>query len=627
MPRPRRTRQDTVHQLLDMLGNEFEVLMKQCHELRSERNGQTCSMKGRTHVSLETVSSQKQFCQGVQERGAFSLPFQSASSLPSASSLFVHGGSSLASAPCADGMDESSTPTLLVSVAPTSTASLPVSGGIVAGDQQCTTKTVSFADDQTSISSKSNQKNTDHVSHYSCTSHQSQGEDEVPEHNEATQSSACRVERALDHAVEAHSKNVHLACKRHDEVTCSMSLILDTISSVVIMLNMVFLGVNANKISSATAVEAMEIIFVCFFVLERLAILIVSGLREYFVGPDRNWNWFETLLAVGSVFELFLVRMSGSDGQQIASPFLRVVRLARVFKIIRILRVGIFRELMEMVQGVFGGGRTLFWSLVLISVPLYVLAIVLVEAVRHDDDYAYGESATENFATVQLAFFHLFRCTVVGDCSDAGGRPIFVLLAASHGWIFGVVYVMMIMVTHVGLLNVIVAMYVEKTTSASKQNDLVVKQRRLQDSAFFEEKTQELLEIVFDMVGSRGSTQDTSFLSTKVSADDFDELCKSKRFREILCELDVAAEDQEDLFDTLDVDVGGWLDAEELIMGISKLRGDPRRADVISVSLSLRSLQVSFQHFVTDVRSFMKSHELSDAKRHAGPGPDSGSIG
>merc|ERR1712217_814071 len=42
---------------------------------------------------------------------------------------------------------------------------------------------------------------------------------------------------------------------------------------------------------------------------------------------------------------------------------------------------------------------------------------------------------------------------------------------------------------------------------------------------------------------------------------------------------------------TLDVDRSGTLDFEELIAGISKMRGDARRSDVVGVILIVRAIQ------------------------------------
>merc|ERR1719229_950311 len=85
----------------------------------------------------------------------------------------------------------------------------------------------------------------------------------------------------------------------------------------------------------------------------------------------------------------------------------------------------------------------------------------------------------------------------------------------------------------------------------------------------------------------------------QITPEYFEELRVCKEFQEILKDLDIADEEQLDLFDTLDVDGGGTLDLEELVQGIAKLRGDARRSDVVSVSLMVRALLEGLSDFET----------------------------
>lgn len=73
-----------------------------------------------------------------------------------------------------------------------------------------------------------------------------------------------------------------------------------------------------------------------------------------------------------------------------------------------------------------------------------------------------------------------------------------------------------------------------------------------------------------------------------------------REFKRLLEELDIADEDQVDLFDTLDVDGGGTIDLEEMVVGISKLRGDARRSDIVGVRLVVRCIQADV-HGLRDV--------------------------
>ena len=64
-----------------------------------------------------------------------------------------------------------------------------------------------------------------------------------------------------------------------------------------------------------------------------------------------------------------------------------------------------------------------------------------------------------------------------------------------------------------------------------------------------------------------------------------------------MSELDTIEDDQVNLLDTLDMDVDGTLDIEELITRISMIRGDSHRADIVSVGLTLRAFLKFFQAF------------------------------
>merc|ERR1712087_1093493 len=83
----------------------------------------------------------------------------------------------------------------------------------------------------------------------------------------------------------------------------------------------------------------------------------------------------------------------------------------------------------------------------------------------------------------------------------------------------------------------------------------------------------------------------------EITPDFFEELRSYTEFQDILRDLDIADEDQLDLFDTLDVDGGGTIDLEELITGIAKLRGGARRSDIVGVGLVVRSLQLAMKDF------------------------------
>merc|ERR1712032_644215 len=96
--------------------------------------------------------------------------------------------------------------------------------------------------------------------------------------------------------------------------------------------------------------------------------------------------------------------------------------------------------------------------------------------------------------------------------------------------------------------------------------------------------------------GHRFSTRSVDMMQLsqiQITPSFFDQLRSFKEFQDILRDLDIADEDQLDLFETLDVDGGGTIDLEEFVVGLSRLRGDPRRSDIVSVNLIVRSIQMA----------------------------------
>jgi len=75
--------------------------------------------------------------------------------------------------------------------------------------------------------------------------------------------------------------------------------------------------------------------------------------------------------------------------------------------------------------------------------------------------------------------------------------------------------------------------------------------------------------------------------------------------------LDIDPHDHDKLSDILDPDHGGTIGVLDLVNGLQRLRGDPRRSDIISVNLMIRSMQDKIE----DILYRMK--HLSDEKQIA----------
>lgn len=310
------------------------------------------------------------------------------------------------------------------------------------------------------------------------------------------------------------------------------------------------------------------------------------------------------MLVILAILEVPLSLIRYSDTEAGAEPTIiflciRVLKLGRVARILRIARLHIFKDLTKMVSGAVGGMRTLFWSIVLIIVPLYMLAVILTESLA--DKAALGHGA-EAFSTLPMSLFTLFRCLVVAECSTSNGRPLFSLVTEAYGWQYGFLYCLSIVLMMFGLFNVITAIYVDNTLTAAKYVEQKQKRMRLLDNQAVGEKLVELLEFIRKYAVERDeSLTKMEAYEIEITPEVYDEMRQLDEFQSILHALDIADEDQVDIFETLDVDGSGTVDLGELIVGIAKMRGDARRSDVVGIILIVRSIQTQLNKLSEDI--------------------------
>merc|ERR1712032_1164071 len=320
------------------------------------------------------------------------------------------------------------------------------------------------------------------------------------------------------------------------------------------------------------------------------------------------WNVFDLIIVALAIIEIALLFSDHATRSRTGESlsFFRVVRFCRLFRMIRLSRHKFFRDLLMMVDGMIGGIRTLLWALLLLAAPLYIVAVFLRETLGESTS---NSEVSKPFVTLGWSFFTIFRC-VFGDCSSETGTPIFVEVSREFGWIYGAFYVAVVALTSIGLFNVIIAIFVENTLVAAKANANLQQQRRLSD----EKRTIALLadltliflqvlrkdEVASDDSGctSRNipiSVETTS--TTSISAEQFHRVFAKPEVQALLDQLDIASEDRRDLFEILDADGSGSLTIGEVVNGVSKLRGEPKRSDIIENCLIARSMQKRLETF------------------------------
>lgn len=401
----------------------------------------------------------------------------------------------------------------------------------------------------------------------------------------------------------------------------------DVVMSVLIILNAVTIGVSLDFHPEWIGWLVFDGVFASIFVLEMLLHMCRSGFRIYFLGDAWRWNVAESILVICGLLDFFfsLAALFVKSETALVFTVVRVLRLARIARILRVARLHIFQELLLMVDGCIAGAKTLFWSQLLLALPLYMGALLCRQALGghlapEDDD-----DGTRAFQTLGKAYFNMYRCFLGGECYSQGGTPIFPNVMAAYGDGWGLFYYLMSACMSFGMANVIIAIFVESTVASAKSNELRQKQRRLTDRNMFAAHVTKLMELMWaqhedNLTGcSITDLSEEQLSALQITAALFEQLLAQPEFQEILEKLDIAHEEQAALFETLDVDGSGTLDLDELVSGMDKMRGDARRSDVVSVGLLLRAVSEELRSSQKELRE-----QLRELSRRVGVGPDPG---
>jgi len=238
-------------------------------------------------------------------------------------------------------------------------------------------------------------------------------------------------------------------------------------------------------------------------------------------------------------------------------------------------------------------------------------------------------TSEELFSSVPRSMFTSFRC-YTGDCTTSDGSSIAKLLADAYGPAFILAYVASVMVISFGLFNLIMAFYVDITTSAARSNQAQSRQQQNRNSvriAFIikdliykfwaasqlvsKQQGQNLGNSAFDtalksMLTRRGSKCSSAFdhsvsiAEVSITRELFQLIIQNPGVQQDLDELEIEP-DRAHLFDILDSTGSGRLQAEELITGLLKIRGSSRRSDQVACLIKVEGLHETLRKVLVNL--------------------------
>jgi len=424
----------------------------------------------------------------------------------------------------------------------------------------------------------------------------------------------------------ASFKYIKMFAKKKDKKT--LDLLVDSFVGVVILANSIFLGLSMDaKSASRGGYLLAEIIFTVIFCIEIILKIRIHGFYEQYCGKEWLSNIFDaTIICADAVHVFLIVVFAGNYSATFNASIFRVVRLVRLARILRILRSKVFKDLLSMIHGMLGGLWTLLWAVAFFVIFIYVVALIFRDTLGHGQDNVEDNEDAKMvqlyFSSVPMAMYTLFRCSF-GECDTRSGTPLFEHVATTHGRMWTLIYSMFLFIVVIGLFNVISAIFVESTMSSAALLASRVKQERLDNKDRWAENVVTLLRSFLvvawpDMEGLDGLAEGryTDQMLSELVRITFprqviDEVVHhDEQALNALTKLDIDPSDHKYLSDILDPANTGSVSILSLVDGLKRLRGEPRRSDIITVDLMIRSSQQKVDDIWQWTKQMRRSHGM-----------------
>jgi len=331
-----------------------------------------------------------------------------------------------------------------------------------------------------------------------------------------------------------------------------------------ILINSIMIGIEVDY-GRGDKFEDRQVFFI-FDVLFSLGFFIEMLVRQnqlgwdYFLDP---WNVFDYVLVVLSCVDL---AVSISDEGSMAA--VRIIRLLRLLRIVRNIRgIRMFRELWMIIQGLLDSIRTMFWVSILLFMIVYCVSVCLTTIVGHSEYVRQNWMNSQQYVgTVYRSMWTVIQVITFDNWATDIARPMSEVSPFTT-WIF----IFTITVCTFGVLNVIIAVMVERTLTIAKENRDII-------GGVLEKTEKELLKSMaedFFALDEDGNGE--------LDQEEFTNLIHTPNFSFKLRLLGIFEDEAESLFDLMDADSSGSVSPEEFIAGLQKLKGPAKGQDLVQL--------------------------------------------
>jgi voltage-gated sodium channel len=299
-------------------------------------------------------------------------------------------------------------------------------------------------------------------------------------------------------------------------------------------------------------------------------------------------NAADVAIVSANVLDTWVLSMLSVSSNVSMLTILRLLRLIRLVRLMRLIKF--FRAFYAVVVAFKHAMSSIVWIGGLLAFGLFLVSLFTTNFIGHGATFANvnmgGLSANDRFGTLFRSMFSNFELMTLEGWSDTW-RPIVEAEPLMFAYL-----VLFIMVFTFGLLNMIVAMVVEKTIFESK------KLEEIDEAADYRRMRTAIERMVEAFEEADGNSDGKITLSEFEAAVE-----KSTVVREALEFLNLPLEDARGLFLMLDINRSGELTIDEFSEGCEKVSGStPTQRDIIATHAEVRNISRILQKVNRNVR-------------------------
>jgi len=361
----------------------------------------------------------------------------------------------------------------------------------------------------------------------------------------------------------------------------------DGFFSLVVILNSVFIGFEV-EFSIQTPPVRSEFMQVCqysftgLFALELLLRIVAFGCGLFW-SDDWMWAILDVFIVLTSFWEIVVEVANSQGGVQMESiagvsslKAFRIIRITRILKTVQLVRVMRFVvALRTLVTSIFHTLKSLVWALVLLSLIVYVFAVLFTQAVNDfvNDPELHSKLSSQESEASRVYYGSLVSTMLSLFMSITGGvsweEVLVPLYTISYAWV--VIYVFYISFTYFAVLNVVTGVFCQSAIDSAQNDHVTMMHAILANKESHLQKVKDL----FNRLGAEKSGSITYLM--------FEEKINSPEVREYFQSLGLDVWDAWSFFKMLDLDESGAVDMDEFLMGCLRVRGQARAIDITKI--------------------------------------------